>query len=135
LSYQILPNADCPVPHLFSLKSSVNEVGTVAFAFAFVLLTFVFAVMLALRFSLRTFAFELLLFVDRLASAISMTMSPTPIMTTAVSPPSIHQIAFDFFRGGAATGAGTHCCCGGGGGGDGVGVVRRGVAVTGGSGR
>src|ERR1041385_1314791 len=136
LSYQILPYADVPVPHLFSLKSSVNEVGTVALTFAFVLLlTFVFVVTFAfaLRLSLRTFTFELLLLADRLANAITITTSPMPMMTTAMSPPSIHQIAFDFFRGGAAVGVGVHCCCGGGGGGGG-GAVRRGV-VTGGSGR
>src|ERR1051326_3022607 len=137
LSYQILPYADEPVPHLFSLKSSVSEVGTVALTFAFVLLlTFAFVVTLALalRLSLRMFTFELLLLVERLANAITMTTRPMPITTSAVSPPSIHQIAFDFFRIGAAVGAGVHCCCGGGGGGGGA--VRRGVGVvTGGSGR
>ena len=56
-----------------------------------------------------------------------------------MSPPSIHQIAFDFFRGGgAAVGPGVHCCGGGGAGAGGVraGVVRLGVGMlTAGSGR
>jgi hypothetical protein len=45
----------------------------------------------------------------RLASAMIITTRPTPITTRAASPPSIHQRAFDFLRGGAAEGAGDHC--------------------------
>src|ERR1051325_3079320 len=130
------PKSDCPVPHFFSLKSSVNKAGTVAFAFVFAFaLLFVLVVTLALRFSLRTFAFELLVFADRL-SAMTSTTRPTPTMTSAANPPSIHQMAFDFFRGGgAAVGPGVHCCCGGGGGaGGGVGGRRGGGGGTGGAG-
>jgi len=46
-----------------------------------------------------------------------------PMMSTAASPPSIHQIAFDFFRIGAGAGVGVHW---GGGGGAGGGVGGRG---------
>src|SRR5690242_18344063 len=133
------PNADCPVPHFFSLKSSVNEAGTVAFALAFAfVLAFALVVTFALRFSLRTFAFELFVLLDRLASAMTSTTRPTPIITSVMNPPSIHQIAFDFLRGGAAAvgpavGPGVHCC-GGVAGGGGAGVGRVG-AVTAGSGR
>jgi hypothetical protein len=73
---------------------------------------------LALRFSLRTFAFRFV-FDPRLASAMTITTRPMPMMSTAASPPSIHQIAFDFFRTGAGAGVGVHC--GGGGAGGGVG--------------
>jgi len=87
--------------------------------FAFV---FVFVVTLLLRLSLW-FALELLVLVfdPRLASAITMTISPAPIISTAAKPPRIHQIAFDFLRGGGADGGiGDHC--GGGGGGCTVGL-------------
>ena len=94
--------------------------GVVAFALE---LVFVFA-MLLLRFSLRLFAFRLLLFAlaPRLANATSITIKPTPITTAAASPPNIHQTALDFFccTGG---GVGLHCgCCGCGGGGGGGGA-------------
>ena len=134
--------------HFCSLKSSVNDAGKVAlvfaFVFAFALLVFAFAfafvVTFALRLSLRLFAFELFVLVDKLANAMTSTTRPAPTTIRAVSPPTIHQIAFDFFRGGgAAVGPGVHCCCGGGGaggGGAGVGVARLGVGVvTAGSGR
>ena len=90
--------------------------------------------MFELRFSLRLFAFRLLLLLlaPKLARAISMTTKPMPMMKMAASPPKIHQTAFDFLRG-AGAGVGDHCGCGGGGGGGGVGVV--GLAVTGGVGR
>jgi hypothetical protein len=133
------------VLHFCSLKSSVNEAGTVAlvfvfaFAFAFELLVFAFVVTFALRFSLRPFAFALFVLVDRLASAMSSTTKPAPTTISAMSPPTIHQIAFDFFRGGGAgVGLGVHCGggTGAGGGGVGTGVVRLGVGgVTAGSGR
>ena len=108
------------------------DVGVVAFALE---LVFVFAVTLLLRFSLRLFAFRLLLFAfaPRLANATSITIKPTPITRTAANPPKIHQTALDFFccTGG---GVGRHCgCCacrcGGGGGGGAVGL-----GLTGGGG-
>jgi hypothetical protein len=47
------------------------------------------------------FAFRLpFVFDPRLASAMIITTSPTPITTRAASPPRIHQTAFDFARGG-----------------------------------
>jgi len=121
----------------------VNEAGTVAlvlvFAFVFALLVFAFVVTFALRLSLRLFAFALFVLVDRLASAMSSTTKPAPTTISVMSPPTIHQIAFDFFRGGgAAVGPGVHCGggagAGAGGRGVGTGVVRLGV-VTAGSGR
>jgi len=117
----------------------VNDVGAVALALAFELLVFAFVVTFALRFSLRPFAFELFVLVDRLANAISSTTRPAPTTISAMSPPTIHQIAFDFFRGrgGAAAGPGAHCGggTGAGGGGVGTGVVRLGVGAIAGSGR
>ena len=113
----------------------MNDVGTVALVFAvpFELLVFVFVVTFALRLSLRPFAFELFVLVDRLANAMTSTTRPAPTTIRAVSPPTIHQIAFDFFRGGgAAVGPGVHCGggAGAGGGGVGTGVVRLGVGVV-----
>ena len=70
-----------------------------------------------------------LVFDPILASAITMMTRPTPITRAAANPPSIHQIAFDFFAGGAG-GEGVHC--GGGGGG---GAVDRGGTGAGGVGR
>ena len=116
------------MPHFCSLKSSVSDAGaTVALVFEFE--TFAFTVTLLLRFSLRLFAFEVLvLLFERLASTINITTRPTPITATAANPPRIHQIAFDFLRGAIVgiglTGGGAHCggVCGvGGGGGGGVG--------------
>ena len=71
------------------------------FVFEVLTFVFVFAEMLLLRFSLRVFAFRLLLFAfaPRLASAMSITTRPTPITIAAASPPSIHHTAFDFLRG------------------------------------
>ncbi len=75
----------------------------------FELLEFVFTVTLVLRFSLRfVLRLLLLLFAPRLANAMSMTTSPTPMTRTAASPPKIHQTAFDFFCGGGC-GIGRHC--------------------------
>src|SRR5215213_2596544 len=125
------PYCELPVPHFCSLKLSTNELGIAAFAFALVFGAFAFAlaVTLLLRFSLRVLAFRLilLLFEPRLASATSITTTPMPITNIAASPPSTHQTALDFFRGGAAVGGGVHC---GGGGGD-AGVVGRGLTTCG----
>src|SRR5215213_1835710 len=121
------PYCESPVPHFLSLKLSTVEFGIVAFAFTFVFGTFALTVTLLLRFSLRVLAFRLfVLFDPRLASAMSITPTPTPITTTAASPPSLHQIALDFLRGGVAAGAGVHW-----GGGGGCGVVGLGVTTCG----
>ena len=117
----------------------MNEAGKVALVFAFAfefefeLLVFAFAVTFALRLSLRAFTFELFVLVDRLANAMTSTTRPAPTTIRAVSPPTIHQIALDFFRGGgAAVGPGVHCGGGAGAGGRGVGTgaVRRGGGVV-----
>src|SRR6185436_12728009 len=107
------PYGPLPTPHFCWLKSSLSEVGTETFEFAFVLGTLALTVTLLLRFSLRLVRLELLvLVVLRLANAMIITTRPTPIIKTAASPPRIHQTALDFFRGGAlATGAGVHCGC------------------------
>ena len=81
------------------------------------------------------FAFRFLLSVPRLARAISMTTRPTPMTTTAASPPRIHQIAFDFFCGGAAAGVGVHCGGGAGRVAEAVSVWSASDATTAGSGR
>src|SRR6185369_10057083 len=114
--------------HFCSLKSSTSEFGITAFAFALVFetfaLAFVLALTLLLRFSLRVLALRLLVlaFEPRLARAMTITTRPTPMTSSAASPPSIHQTAFDFLRtgGGAPVGGGVHCGAGGGGGGGGV---------------
>src|SRR5436190_24036748 len=110
-AYQILPKPELPVPHFCSVKSSLKfEPDPFVFVFAVLVLTLVFVfvfVTLLFRFTLRLF--ELLVFVLlMLASAITMTTSPIPITANAASPPSIHQIAFDFFLG-ATVGVGDHC--------------------------
>src|SRR5215218_2946433 len=129
------PNCDVPMPpHFCSLKSSVSDVGVVAFAFAFAFETFALALTLLLRFSLRTLAFRLvlLLFEPRLANAMSITTMPPPMTSITASPPSIHQIALDFLRCGAVAGAGVHAGDGGGwGGGGGGGVGGRGLTACG----
>ncbi len=122
----------------------MNEAGkaVLAFAFAFAvefeLLVFAFVVTFALRLSLRAFTFRFLLSTDS-ANTMNTTARPPPTMISAESPPTIHQTAFDFFRGGgAAVGPGVHCGggAGAGGGGVGTGAVRRGAGVvTAGSGR
>ena len=94
-----------------------------SFAFALVFEVFVLAVTLLLRFSLRVLALRLFVlpFEPRLASAMIITTRPTPMTSSAASPPSIHQTALDFLRGGGApVGGGVHCGAGGGGGGGGV---------------
>src|ERR1044071_7962258 len=129
------PYGPLPTPHFCWLKSSENDVGREAFEVAFVLGTLALTVTLVLRFSLRLVTLELfVLVVLRLANAMIMTTRPTPIIKTAASPPRTHQIALDFFRGGAlATGAGVHCgCCGGRGGGDGDVTGGRGLTTGGG---
>ena len=94
--------------HFCWLKSSTSESGIAAFAFALVFetfaLAFVLALTLLLRFSLRVLALRLLVlaFEPRLASAMIITTIPTPMTSSAASPPSIHQTALDFLRGGAA---------------------------------
>jgi len=123
------PYGDVPVPHFCWLKSSMKEEGRAAFAFAlmFEALAFALAVTLLLRLSLRVLAFTLVfVFEPRLANAMIITTTPMPMMSTAASPPSIHQIALDFLGVGAPGGVGCHCGGGGGGGGGGV-VVGRGV--------
>jgi hypothetical protein len=74
---------------------------------------FVLATVFAFRFSLRLERFALLLtlllLALMLASAMIITTSPTPIMPSAASPPSIHQMALDFLRG---AGVGVHWGCG-----------------------
>src|SRR5687768_5910850 len=127
-SYHIRPNCETPTFHFLSLKSSEN--GPTGRTVALVFGTFALTATLLLRLASRVFALRLLLFESdpRLASAMSMTTSPPPITTSAAKPPRIHQIAFDFLRGGCV-GDGDHCCCGGGGGGGGAG---RGVTSGGG---
>src|SRR5215213_7413724 len=118
--------------HFSWLKSSTSEFGIATFAFALVFetfaLAFVLAVTLLLRFSLRVLALRLFVlpFEPRLASAMTITTRPTPMTSTAASPPSIHQTALDFLRGGGAEGGGVHCVGGGGGGGA---VAGRGVTT------
>src|SRR6185369_11709594 len=115
--------------HFSWLKSSTSEFGIAAFALALVFETFAFALAfvlaltLPLRFSLRVLALRLLVlpFEPRLARAMTITTRPTPMTSSAASPPSIHQTALDFLRGGggAPVGGGVHCGAGGGGGGGG----------------
>src|SRR5687767_126894 len=112
-SYQPRPNADEPAFHFCWLKSSVNDVGDPAFTFALPVFVLVLTTTLALRFVLRVLALRLLFFDSRFANAISMTTRPAPITASAATPPSIHQTALDFLRGGGA-GVGDHCCGGGG---------------------
>ena len=106
------------------------DVGAAAFAFALATfafatfaLAFVFAATLLLRFALRVLAVFVLVLDPRLANAMIITTRPTPITTKAVSPPSIHQRALDFLRGGAAEGAGVQCWGAGGGGAAGLGFT------------
>src|SRR5215217_4914166 len=103
--------------HFCSLKSSTSEFGIDVFAFALVFETFALALTLPLRFSLlRVLALRLfaLPFEPRLASAMIITTRPTPMTSSAASPPSIHHTALDFLRGGGVVGLGmtTGCCCG-----------------------
>ena len=79
--------------------------GVVAFALE---LVFVFAVMLLLRFSLRLFAFRLLLFAfaPRLANAMSMTIKPTPITTDCGESTEYPPDRIRFFLRGAGGGVG-----------------------------
>jgi len=136
-AYQIRPNFESPVPHFCSLKSSVSEDAKVLeFVFVFVFVLFVLAVVLVLRFSrLFVFALLLLVFPPMLANAITITTKPMPITPSAARPPRIHQMAFDFFGGGATPGVGDHCGCVGGGGGGGGAAEGRGGATSGESGR
>jgi len=96
-----------PVPHFASEKSSVNEVGRFALVLVLVL---VLAFAFALRLGVREFEYTRLVFVlvfePRLANAMIIIIAPSPTMPTAMTPPSIHQIALDFFRGGGS-GCGT----------------------------
>src|SRR4051812_24982709 len=101
------PNCDTPTFHFLSLKSSAS--GPVGVTLALLLGTFALTMTLALRLLALVFALRLLLvFEPRLASAMSITTSPTPITTIAARLPSIHQTAFDFLRG-ACVGAGEYC--------------------------
>src|SRR6185369_414052 len=128
-----------PMRHFCSLKSSTSEFGIVAFAFALVFETFAFAlaVTLLLRFSLRVLALRLFVLPlePRLASAMIMTTRPTPMTSSAASPPSIHQTALDFLRDGVERGVGVGVHCGAGGGGGGGGVVGLGLTTCGCGGR
>jgi hypothetical protein len=77
--------------------------------------TFPFKFVFTFRLTTRELVFVLLLlfvFELMLASAISMITSPTTMTPTMAAPPTIHQIALDFFRGitpGTDAGAGAHC--------------------------
>ena len=64
------------------------------------------------------FVLLLLVFEPMLDSAISMTTRPIAMTPTIATPPTIHQIALDFFRAATAgneVGGGVHCCLGDGG--------------------
>src|SRR6266404_9131384 len=113
LSYQMSPNEKFPVPHLASEKSSVTSGGRLASELMFE--TFPFKFVFTFRLATRELVFVLLLlfvFELMLASAISMITSPIAMTPTMAAPPTIHQIALDFFRGitpGTDAGAGAHC--------------------------
>lgn len=126
-AYQMSPNLKLPAPHFVSEKLSVNDDGSASeFELVLVLtlgLAFAFVELLALRLA-TTFVFESFVLPPMFDSAISTTTNPIPITANTASPPSTHQIAFDFLCV-VSTGVGDHC---GGGGGGGEGDVTTGVS-------